>query len=241
MDVRSLWAVLGGAAALWVASLAAPASAHAADDEDPTFIDPRKRQLPPTHRFRLGLQFSYMRLSSAVDADSGESQRFHYIPLLADFAYQAQLFKYMMVRPSLAFGTNVSNTLESMPVIIHPQLHVGYQGALVGAAFGYGFFQPVVARKDVVSNSRGGLGEPIITNNHHIGGELSFTTRVDRGALSVILRFAGVRSRLQHFDLDKPKSWRAMFTLNVGWYFGDGSKQRARQRARRASRAAAER
>lgn len=181
---------------------------------------------------------SYLRLSSAIDADTMKTQRFHYIPMLADFAYQAQFAKFLMVRPSLAVGTNTSNTLEAMPIIINPQLHFGYQGSIVGAAFGYGFFQPVIARKDVVSNSRGGLGEPIITNNHHVGGELSFTTRVDRGALSIILRFAGVRSHLQHFELDKPKSWRAMFSINVGWYFGDGSKQRARQRERRAAKAA---
>lgn len=241
MDARRRWTALLGAAVLGVCTLAAPKAARADDDDAAAFIDPRKRQLPPTHRFRLGVQLSYMRLSSAVDANTEKSQRFHYIPLLADFAYQAQFLKYMMVRPSLAVGTNVSNTLEAMPVVIHPQLHVGYQGALVGAAFGYGFFQPVVARTDVISNSRGGLGQPTITNNHHIGAELSFTTRVDKGALSVILRFAGVRSHLRHFDLDKPKSWRAMFTLNVGWYFGDGSKQRARQRARRASKAAAQR
>jgi hypothetical protein len=229
---------------VWVASVVAvgaaalvPDLALAAKDEDPTFVDPRRRQLPPTHRFRLGVEFAYMRLSSAIDADSGEKQRFHYIPLLADFAYQAQFLKYLMVRPSLGIGTNTSNTLEAMPLVIHPQLHLGYQGAIVGAALGYGFFQPLIQRKDVISASRGGLGEPIITNNHHIGGELSFTTRVDRGALSIILRVAGVRSHLQHFELDRPKSWRAMLTLNLGWYFGDGSKQRARQKARRAAKA----
>jgi hypothetical protein len=231
---------LGGVVALGAAALA-PAVAHAAEDDDPTFIDPRRRQLPPTHRFRLGVELAYMRLSSAIDADSGKKQRFHYIPLLADFAYQAQFLKYMMVRPSLGIGTNTSNTLEAMPLVIHPQIHLGYQGGIVGAAFGYGFFQPLIQRKDVVSASRGGLGEPIIVNNHHVGGEVSFTTRVDRGALSVILRVAGVRSHLQHFELDKPKSWRAMMTVNIGWYFGDGSKQRGRQRARRAAKAADDR
>jgi hypothetical protein len=237
--------VVAGAALALASALGAPmlvpAEALAKDPDDPTFVDPRRRQLPPTHRFRLGIEFAYMKLSSAIDADTGKKQRFHYIPMLADFAYQAQFLKYMMVRPSLAFGTNVGNTLEAMPLIIHPQLHVGYQGAMFGAAIGYGFFQPLIQRKDVVSASRGGLGEPLITNNHHIGAELSFTTRVDRGALSFIARFAGVNSHLQHFELDKKgkDSWRAMITLNIGWYFGDGSKQRARQRARRADKAAA--
>jgi hypothetical protein len=235
LAVGSRVAVIAAAAlGCWPAA----ASAMARDGEDPTFVDPRRRQLPPMHRFRLGIQLGYMRLSSAVDADTGKSQRFHFIPMLADFGYQLQFAKYLMLRPALAVGTNTSNTLEAMPVIINPTLHVGYQGSIVGAAFGYGFFQPVIARKDIVSNSRQGLGQPIITNNHQVGGELSFTTRVDRGALSFILRFAGVRSHLQHFELDKPKSWRAMFTVNVGWFFGDGSKQRARQRQRRAEKAA---
>jgi hypothetical protein len=232
--------VMVGAHVALGGAMLVPSAAIAKPIEDPTFVDPRRRQLPPTHRFRLGVEFAYMKLSSAIDADTMKTQRFHYIPMLADFAYQAQFLKYMMVRPSLGFGTNVGNTLEAMPIVIHPQLHVGYQGAMFGAAFGYGFFQPLIQRKDVVSASRGGLGQPIIVNNHHVGGEVSFMTRVDRGAFSVILRFAGVRSHLQHFELNKPKSWRAMITLNLGWYFGDGSKQRARQRARRAQRAAQE-
>lgn len=211
--------------------------AQAAPSEDPTFIDPRRRQLPPTHRFRLGLELGYMRLTAAIEGD--RKQRFHYVPLLADFAYQAQVLKYAMIRPSLALGTNVGNSMEAMPLVIHPQLHVGYQGAIVGVAVGYGFFQPLVARKDVESATRGGLGQPIITNNHHVGGELSFTTRVDRGALSIILRGMGVSSRVRHFELDD-RSWRFMFTFNLGWYFGDGSKQRARQAERRRQRAAAE-
>lgn len=229
----------------WIPALsllvgALPRQAQAArDDDEPGFVDPRRRQLPATHRFRLGVELAYIRLSKAVDADTGKAQRFHYVPLMADFAYQAQFLKYMMVRPSLAMGTNVGNTLEAMPLVIHPQLHLGYQGALVGVALGYGFFHPLINRKDVVSASRGGLGEPVILNNHHVGGELSFTTRVDRGAISFILRVAGVRSHLQHFELDKPKSWRPMFTFNIGWFFGDGSKQRARQAQRRADRAAA--
>ncbi|MBX7082639.1 MAG: hypothetical protein K1X88_25765 [Nannocystaceae bacterium] len=234
------WRRAGGLLMATALAVAAWPTAAQARETDPTFIDPRRRQLPATHRFRLGLELAYMRLSKAVDADSGKSQRFHYIPLMADFAYQAQFLKYVMVRPSLAMGTNVGNTLEAMPLVIHPQLHAGYQGALVGVAIGYGWFHPLINRKDVISASRGGLGEPVILNNHHIGGELSFTTRVDRGALSFILRGAGVRSHLQHFELDKRKSWRAMFTFNIGWYFGDGSKQRARQAQRRAERAARE-
>ena len=217
MRARSRLVTLVGAVGLCGGLALAPASAHAAQDDDPTFVDPRRRQPPPIHRFRLGLEFAYVKLSSAIDANTGKTQRFHYIPMLADFAYQAQFLKYMMVRPSLGLGPNIGNTLEAMPLIIHPQLHVGYQGSIVGVAFGYGFFQPLIQRKDVVSASRGGLGEPIIVNNHHVGGELSFTTRVDRGALSFIVRVAGVRSHLMHFELDKPKSRRALLSFNIGW------------------------
>ena len=223
------------------AGFAVPSRAWArpGDIEDPTFKDPRLRELPPPHRFRLGLDIGYMRLSSAVDADTGEKQRFHFVPMLASFAYQAQFLKRAMVRPELGLGVNLGNTIEAMPFIIHPQLHVGYQGALVGAAVGYGYFHPVPARKDVVSENRGGLGQPVTLHNHHIGGELSFTTRVDKGALSFILRVMGVNGRTQHFDLNK-RRWRFMFTFNMGWYFGTGVKQRARQEQRRREKAAAE-
>jgi hypothetical protein len=209
------------------------------DVEDPTFVDPRKRQLPPPHRFRLGLEIGYMRLSAAVDADTGEKQRFHFVPMLASFAYQAQFLKRAMVRPELGMGVNLGNTIEAMPFIIHPQFHIGYQGALVGAAVGYGYFHPIPARKDVISENRGGLGQPVTLHNHHIGGELSFTTRVDKGALSFILRVMGVNGRTQHFDLNK-RRWRFMFTFNMGWYFGTGAKQRARQEQRRREKAAQE-
>jgi hypothetical protein len=228
-------------AALMLASgIVVPSLAQAAPPgDDPTFIDPRKRVPPPRHRFRLGLELGYMRLSAAIDADTGEKQRFHYIPLLADFAYQAQFLRYMMVRPSLAMGTNVGNTVEAMPIIIHPQIHSGYQGSIVGAAFGVGYFSSLINRKDVISAQRGGLGEPVSLNNWHVGGELSFTTRIDRGALSVILRGMGVNGRTQHFELDK-RRWRFMFTFNIGWYFGDGHKQLARQQERRRAKAAAQ-
>ncbi len=203
--------------------------ARAKPSEEPTFVDPRRRQLPPTHRFRLGLQLSYMRLTAAVQGDT--KQRFHFVPLLVDLAYQAQVFKYAMIRPSLAIGSNVSNTLEAMPLLIHPQLHIGYQGAILGVAVGYGYFHPLIARKDVISEARNGLGQPVVLHNHHVGGELSFSTRVDRGALSIILRGMGVSSRLLHYDLND-RSWRFMFTFNLGWYFGDGSHQAARRAAR---------
>jgi hypothetical protein len=199
------------------------------------FIDPRLREPPPTHRWRLGFELDYIRLSQAVDSGTGKTQRFHFLPLQVDFAYQFQFLKYLMLRPSLAFGGNVANTMEAMPVTIHPQFHTGYQGSILGVALGYGWFTPLVRRKDAVSAVRGGLGQPIIVNNHHIGVELSATTRIDRGALSLQVRFAGVNSRLQHFALDERK-WRFMFMFSAGWYFGDREKQERRRRERKARR-----
>jgi hypothetical protein len=196
--------------------------------------DPRKRRAPRTHRFRLGFQIDYVRLSAAMDED-GTTQRFHYLPLQLDFAYQVQLFKVLMLRPSLAIGGNPANTAESMPAVVHPQLYGGYQGKALGFALGYGYMHPFPARKDVISDTRGGLGQPIITANHSVRVEVSYTTRVDRGALSFALRMGGLKSHIQHYELDE-RSWRFFMGLNVGWYFGDGHRSEERQRERQQRR-----
>ncbi len=209
------------------------------DAEAESFIDPRARSVPRKHRFRMGLQLDYMRLSAAIDEETEKVERFHFIPLQLDFAYQGRIGRYIMIRPSLAIGGNPGNTLEAMPVVVHPQLFSGYQGRLVGVAVGYGFLGAPVQNKDAVSDIRGGLGQPIIRNAHHVGGELSFTTRVHQrrasapgaGQLSIILRIAGINGRVQHFDIDR-RRWRAMFTFGLGWYFGDGKRAAARRAER---------
>ncbi len=201
----------------------------------PGVADPRRRRPPRTHRFRLAFQMDHVRLSAAVD-DEGMTQRFHYLPLQLDFGYQVQLFKVMMLRPSIAFGANPGNTVEAMPAVVHPQIFGGFQGKAFGLALGYGYMHPFPSRKDVISDTRGGLGQPIITANHALRAELSFTTRVDRGALGFGLRLGGLKSHIQHYDLDE-RSWRFFWGLQIAWYFGDGTKseerQRERQRARR--------
>ncbi len=177
-----------------------------------------------------------MRLSAAIDEDTDEVQRFEFIPLQLDFGYQRQIGRYVMVRPSLAVGGNPADTLEAMPMVIHPQLFTGYQGRLLGLAVGYGFLGTPVKNKDAVSDIRGGLGQPILRNAHHIGAEFSFTTRVHQrrasapgaGELSILLRVAGVSGRTQHFEVDT-RRWRAMFTFGLGWYFGDGRRAQARR------------
>jgi len=239
--------LLGLACAVALCGVAPPTQAAKKAEEEPApaFYDPRKRPLPRPHRFRLGLQIDYTRLSAAVNPDTGEEQRFFWLPAQLDFAYQAQFLKYFMARPSFAFGVNVGNTMASMPITLHGQIHAGYQGRLLGVAVGYGFFQPPIRNKDYVSTIRGGLGRPIIRNNHHIDGEVSLTSRVHRrregapgaGELSFLIRMGAVRTILEHFDVYR-KSWRFMFTVNVGWYFGDGSRGRARKAKRRAPKPA---
>ncbi|MCX4244735.1 hypothetical protein [Paraliomyxa miuraensis] len=206
------------------------ADAFAPSELGPGVEDPRKRKAPRTHRFRLGLQMDYVRLSAAQD-ESGYVQRFHYLPIQLDFAYQVQLLKYFMLRPSLALGANPANTLESMPAVVHPQIFGGYQGNAIGAALGYGYLHPFPAVKDLISNTRGGLGQPIITANHAVRVELSYTTRVDRGALSFAVRLGGLKSHIQHYELDQ-RSWRFFSGINFGWYFGDGHKSREREQER---------
>jgi hypothetical protein len=157
------------------------------------------------------------------------------LPLQLDFAYQVQLLKHFMLRPSLAIGANPANTAESMIMVVHPQLFGGYQGKAFGVALGYGYLHPFPVRKDVISETRGGLGEPVITANHAVRAEVSYTTRVDRGALSFALRLGGLKSHIRHYDLDT-RSWRFFLGFNVGWYFGDGKKSEERERERREQR-----
>ena len=226
---RPLWPL--AALALTLASASSAAAATEESDLGPGVADPRKRPPPRTHRFRLGYQMDYVRLSAAFDEDTGKTQRFHYLPLQLDFAYQVQLFKVLMLRPSLALGANPANTVEAMPAVVQPQLFGGWQGKGFGVALGYGYLHPFPVRKDVISNTRGGLGEPVITANHAVRGELSYTTRVSTGALSFALRLGGLKSHIRHYELDE-RSWRFFVGLNVGWYFGDGHRAAERERTR---------
>ncbi len=222
------------ATALSVPSLAAAEPAtrkRRGDDSDLAtgYTDPRIRVAPRRHRFRLGIEAVYVRLTEAVQTD-GTRQRFHLAPLGIEPAYQLQFLKWLMMRPAFSVAVNVANTNTSMPVFIHPKFHFGYQGALVGFAFGYGYLMPVVYRGNAIDPVRGGLGQPITLHNHHLDLELSFTTRLDHGALSFIARFGMNNGKLWHFDIRGDRSWRPVLTFNFGWYFGDGRRQRARER-----------
>lgn len=218
------------------AALDAGASAAEESELGEGIHDPRKRPPPRTHRFRLGFQMDYVRLSAAQDMETGETQRFHYLPLQLDFAYQVQLFKVLMLRPSLAIGGNPANTAEAMPAVVHPQLFGGYQGKAFGAALGYGYLHPFPVQKDVISLTRGGLGQPVITANHAVRVEASYTTRVHYGALTLALRLGGLKSHIRHYDTLDERSWRFFMGLNVGWFFGDGHRSEERQRQRQERR-----
>lgn len=227
---------------MYVALAAAFAWPHAASArgrkkvDDPTFTDPRKAPLPGRHRFRLGVEVIYQRLSAGIDPDTGAAQRYHFTPILVDFAYHLQIVKRMMIRPSFALGPNVANSRNAMPFVVHPALYVGYQGRMFGIAAGYGWYQSVILVKDAMNAIRNDVGQPIITNNNHVGGELSLTTRVHGGAISVAARFGMTWSHIQHFsELDK-RDWYPALMFYGGWYFGDGngSLKKAREARRRA-------
>lgn len=221
---------------LLLAAQARAAPTTAASGEPSPFYDPRSRPPPRPHRFKLGFELDYVRLSRAMNPDTGATQRFHWVPIQIDFAYQAHFLKFVMVRPSVAIGPNAGNTFEAMPFTIHPQIHAGYQRSLIGVALGWGMMIIPIQLQDVVSTIRGGQGRPTISNNQHIHLEVSLTTRPHRrrrnapgaGELMIALHLGGMGSTLRHFDLDD-RSWRFLLGFNIGWFFGDGRK--ARQQA----------
>lgn len=229
--MRPRTSVPRGAVLGLLAALALPASVSAAGpkkefDESEGFTDPRKRDFPRTHRFRLALDGQYIRLTQAAD-ENGNSQRFHYAPLMIDVAYQAHFAKYLMARIAFAFGGNVANSRNAMPLVILPKAYFGFQGKMFGLAPYYGFMYPFPQRPNATDGRSRSLGQPVISNNHVIGGEASFTSRIDRVALTLAIGAAAVRSQLTHYDLAGTR-WNPMFTLSIGAYF-DGSIIRARR------------
>jgi hypothetical protein len=170
------------------------------------------------HRFRLGLEAFYVRLDQATGPNG--NQQFHLAPIGLDLAYQLQFARRLMLRPAFAVAVNAANSFTAMPAHVHPKLHFGYQGALLGVALGYGYFTPIVYHGDAVDPIRGGYGQPLLLHNHHVDLEVSLTTRVDRGALGFAARAGAENGQLWHFDRNGERLWRPMFTFNMGWYFG---------------------
>ena len=214
----------------------APSRPRRFDKADPV-EDPRTRELPRRHRFRLGLASHYIRLSAALSNQTNEATRFHHAPLMLDFAYQLQFAKRMMLRPGLSVGYNVANSRFAMPLAIVPRLMTGYQGRWLGLAVGYAYIStghPFATLKDGADGRANSVGAPVIFRNHGVLGEISVTSRIDETALYFALGLGGTRTHLLHFDLDT-KSWRFTMHFGVGVYF-DGSRRRRKQREAEAAR-----
>lgn len=204
------------------------------DDGDPV-VDPRKRELPKRHRFRLGLAASYIRLSAAIDGSTNEVVRFHHAPLMLDLAYQLQFAKRMMLRPGLAIGYNLANSRYAMPLAISPRAMVGYQGTALGLAVGYAYIStghPALTLENGADGRPNSVGGPIIFHNHGVLGELSFTSRIDDVALYFALGMGATRTKLIHFSLDQ-SSWRFTMHFGAGVYFDGSRRRRKRAEAQR--------
>lgn len=199
-------------------------------------VDPRTRGLPRTHRFRLALHSHWVRLTRTVNPDTGESERFHYAPLMIDLGYQAQFLRYVMVRLALGLGANVANTRNAMIASIFPQAFVGVQTKIFGAAFGYGFDWAPPGRTDARAPGSNSLIQPSITRNHVVMGELSVTSRVDRVALTFALNLGGMKSNLVHYDTVNSR-FRFYLGLSFGAFF-DGTIRREKKARKQAEESA---
>lgn len=195
-------------------------------------VDPRERKLPRTHRFRLAIHSHWVRLTQTQNPDTGEVERFHYAPMHLDLGYQAQFLRWVMVRIAVGVGGNVANTKNAMPLSIFPQAFVGYQGKVAGVAFGYGFDWTAAAGDGRTSNRSFALEQPVIRLNHVVMGELSFTSRIDRVALTFALDLGGMQSNLTHFA-EANKRWRFYVGFHAGVFF-DGTKRREKKARERA-------
>jgi hypothetical protein len=191
--------------------------------------DPRVRNRPRTHRFRLALTSHWVRLSQAQNLMTGETTRYHYAPMYIDLAYQAQFLKYVMVRLALGIGGNVANSRNAMPISLFPQGYLGYQGKFVGLAFGYGFDWTIPPNFNTPPAEK---QQPVITRNHVVMGELSATSRIDRVALTFSFSVGGIQSDLSHFDTLNRK-WRPYLGFGFGAFF-DGTIKREKKALKKA-------
>jgi hypothetical protein len=219
------------------ALLSAPVQAKRARDRsfDTSLgeVDPRKRKLPRTHRFRLAIHSQYVRLTRTFDDNTDEYVRFHFAPIMLDVAYQAQFLKYAMVRLAVAAGGNVANSRNAMPGVLFPQAYVGVQTRVLGLAFGYGYdwaIPPTIGASDGSPNA---LLQPAMQRNHVVMGEVSATSRIDRVALTFSLTLGGVKSLLTHYDTVTNR-FRFYLGLQAGVFF-DGTIRREKKARKRAT------
>lgn len=211
----------------------APAAARgptAAELEADGLTDPRARTWPARHRLRIGLLADWVRATQACTPDMKRCQRFHFAPLMLDIGYQAQIFKRVMIRPSISVGVNVANTRNAMPAVLQQNIFLGYQGKLLGVAGGYSFIFPfpTVANQD---DGHQGFAQPALWGNHAISGELSLTSRLYRNsALFFALRIGGMKTHVIHLDIDKHR-WYPIMGFNAGWFIDLGAARKRRRTA----------
>lgn len=194
-------------------------------------VDPRKRKLPRTHRFRLAIHSQYVRLTRTLDPTTDEYVRFHFAPLMLDVAYQAQFLKYAMVRLAVAAGGNIANSRNAMPGVLFPQAYVGVQTRVLGLAFGYGYDWAIPPTIGATDGSPSALQQPAMQRNHVVMGEVSATSRIDRVALTFSLTLGGVKSLLTHYDTVTNR-FRFYLGLQAGVFF-DGTIRREKKARKR--------
>jgi hypothetical protein len=191
--------------------------------------DPRSRQWPRRHRLRLTIHADWVRLSSACGSN-GKCTRFHYAPMMLDFGYQLQFLRMFMLRPSLALGGNVANSRNAMPAMVKPAFKLGFQHKLFGVAAGYSYTQPFPTQVDAV-DAFGGPVQPVIQKQHAFDGEFSFTSRIERTALTFALTISALNAQLVHADIDRYR-WFARLGFAAGFMFDVGKKKKKRRRKR---------
>ncbi len=210
-----------------------PARANKKQLSEAGIDDPRARELPTRHRLRLAINADYTRLSKACANGGAPCTRFHYAPLMLDFGYQLQFLKYLMFRPSIAAGANVANSRNAMPAVLKPALKAGFQHKLFGIAFGYSYSWPFPATVDATGKAVP-IGQPVLWNQHAFDTELSFTSRLDRTAITFAVTASAVKANLLHFDLDKTR-WFFRLGLTGGVFFdvGKGRKKSTKNSTKR--------
>ena len=183
------------------AALAAPAQAKPRGKFDTSegFYDPRRPDLPRTHRFRLSIESGHIGLSTVLDNSTGLPVRFHFAPLMLGLNYQAQFARVLSARVGANIGYNVANSRNAMPLVVNPRAWLGVQGRWVGIHGGYGYLLIF----PTTPNGYGGrseLEQPGLKQPHQVGGELSISGRVDKVAFTASVGGQVVFATLCHLS-----------------------------------------
>lgn len=226
------------------AALAAPAQAKPRGKFDTSegFYDPRRPDLPRTHRFRLSIESGHIGLSTVLDNSTGLPVRFHFAPLMLGLNYQAQFARVLSARVGANIGYNVANSRNAMPLVVNPRAWLGVQGRWVGIHGGYGYLL-IFPTTPNGYGGRSDLEQPGLKQPHQVGGELSITGRVDKVAFTASVGGQVVFATLCHLSVDceaSPETSKRVYpmvTMGIGVFF-DGSIRRAKAAAKRPAQTA---